>query len=146
MDADFGDVAAVVRDHAGVRRAGLPSLSSSRMVISFARSRRVLRDSGLDPLTARAQIAARVARGPLAAPAQSLEQRLSELDDLHRRGMITEAEYSAARTAALAALPVTRSAPVVTSGRPEGLREERRSGSATSGTLPGRGAIRRIAK
>jgi hypothetical protein len=71
------------------------------IVISVARSRRVLRDNGLDPLAARAQIAARIARGPLAAPAQNLEQRLSELDDLHRRGVITDAEHSVARRAAL---------------------------------------------
>ena len=69
--------------------------------ISIARSRRVLRDSGLDPLTARAQIAARLSHGPLATPAKSLEQRLSELDDLRRRGMITESEHRTARTAAL---------------------------------------------
>jgi hypothetical protein len=71
------------------------------IVIGIARSRRVLRESGLDPLAARAQIAARVSRGPLATPAKSLEQRLGELDDLHRRGVITDAEHDAARTAAL---------------------------------------------
>src|ERR1700712_5232013 len=58
-------------------------------VTSALRSRKVLRDSGLDPLAVGAQIAARMARGPLTTPAQSLEQRLSELDDLHRRGVIT---------------------------------------------------------
>src|SRR5947199_6820755 len=72
------------------------------LIVTVAlRSGKVLRDNGLDPLTARAQIAARISRGPLAAPTQSLAQRLSELDDLHGRGMITDAEYSAARTAAL---------------------------------------------
>ncbi len=65
------------------------------------RSRRVLRDSGLDPLAAGAQIAARISRGPLATPVQSMEQRLSELDDLHRRGLITDAEHDAARRTAL---------------------------------------------
>src|SRR6476646_4370246 len=69
--------------------------------ISIARNRRVLRDSGLDPLAARAQIAARLSQVPLTSPAKSLEQRLSELDDLHRRGVITESEHRAARTAAL---------------------------------------------
>src|SRR3978361_1466473 len=71
------------------------------IVTTAIRSRRVLRANGLDPLAAGAQIAARMSRGPLATPAQSLEQRLSELDDLHRRGVITDAEYEAARTAAL---------------------------------------------
>jgi hypothetical protein len=66
------------------------------------RSRKVLRDNGLDPLAAQAQLAVRLARGPLGTPAKSLEQRLSELDDLHRRGLITDDEHSAARRAALA--------------------------------------------
>ena len=65
------------------------------------RSRRVLRDSGLDPLAAGAQIAARVSRGPLGTPTQTLAGRLTELDDLQHRGLISDAEYSAARTAAL---------------------------------------------
>jgi len=71
------------------------------IVTTALRSRKVLHDSGLDPLAARAQIAARLSRGPLATPLQSLAQRLSELDDLRRRGMITEAEYVTARAAAL---------------------------------------------
>ena len=69
---------------------------------SAVRSRKVLRDSGLDPLAAHAQIAARLAQGPLATPAKSLEQRLAELDDLHRRGVISDSEHGAARMAALA--------------------------------------------
>src|SRR4051812_23028562 len=71
------------------------------IVLSIVRSRKVLRDSGLDPLAAHAQIAARFAQGPLATSAQTLEQRLTELDDLHRRGLITGAEHDAARRAAL---------------------------------------------
>jgi hypothetical protein len=72
------------------------------MVVTGAlRSRRVLRDSGLDPLSVPAQIAVRLAQGPAAAPAKSLEQRLTELDDLHRRGVISDAEHAAARGAAL---------------------------------------------
>jgi len=68
---------------------------------AFVRNRRVLRDSGLDPMTAQAQLAARLAQGPLGAPAQSLEQRLAELDDLHRRGLITAEEHAEGRRAAL---------------------------------------------
>jgi hypothetical protein len=71
------------------------------VVTSLVRSRRVLRDSGLDPLAAPAQIAVRLARGPLATSTKSLEERLAELDDLRRRGLITEAEHHAARSAAL---------------------------------------------
>jgi heme exporter protein D len=71
------------------------------VVRSALRSRQVLRDSGLDPLSAHAQIAARIATGPLGTPARTLEQRLTELDDLRRRGLITEAEHGEARRAAL---------------------------------------------
>jgi hypothetical protein len=71
------------------------------VVTSAVRSRKVLRDSGLDPLAAHAQIAARLAQGPLATPSKGLEQRLAELDDLHRRGVISNAELEGARRAAL---------------------------------------------
>jgi hypothetical protein len=71
------------------------------VVASLVRSRRVLRESGIDPLAAPAELAARFARGPLAAPARSLDERLAELDDLHRRGVITGAEHESARRAAL---------------------------------------------
>ena len=70
-------------------------------VTSAVRGRKVLRDSGLDPLAAHAQIAARLVQGPLATPAKSLEQRLAELDDLHRRRVISDSEHGAARRAAL---------------------------------------------
>ena len=69
----------------------------------IVRSRRVLRESGLDPMAAQAQVAARLAHGPLGTPAQTLEQRLAELDDLHRRGLISAQEHAEGRRAALAA-------------------------------------------
>jgi hypothetical protein len=65
------------------------------------RNRRVLREHGLDPLTAQAELAVRFAQGPLGTPVTSLEQRLGELDDLHRRGLISGEEHAAARRAAL---------------------------------------------
>jgi hypothetical protein len=67
----------------------------------IVRSRKVLRESGLDPLAAQAQLAVRLAQGPLGTPAQSLEQRLAELDDLQRRGLITAEEHAEGRRAAL---------------------------------------------
>jgi cytochrome c-type biogenesis protein CcmH/NrfG len=73
------------------------------IVTSVLRSRRVLRDSGLDPLAVPAQLAARFAQGRLATPAKTLEQRLSELDDLRARGLISPEEHDAARRAALSA-------------------------------------------
>ena len=71
------------------------------VVVGAVRSRRVLRESGLDPLAAAAQIAARFVDGRLGSTGRSLEQRLAELDDVHRRGVITAAEHGAARSAAL---------------------------------------------
>jgi competence protein ComGC len=71
------------------------------MVTSMVRSRKVLQDNGLDPLTAQAQIVAGLARGPLTTPVRNLEQRLAELDDLHRRGVITTTEHQEARRHAL---------------------------------------------
>ena len=55
------------------------------IVVTAVRSRRVLRDAGLDPAAAHAQLAV----------------RLAELDDLHRRGVITAVEHATARTTAL---------------------------------------------
>jgi hypothetical protein len=69
------------------------------------RNRRVLRQHGLDPLTAQAELAVRFAQGPLGAPVKSLEHRLVELDDLHRRGLISSEEHAAARRAALTEQP-----------------------------------------
>ena len=71
------------------------------VVVSAVRSRRVLAEAGLDPLAAQAQLAARLANGPLATQQKTLEQRLSELDDLRARGVISESEHAASRAAAL---------------------------------------------
>jgi hypothetical protein len=71
------------------------------IVRTAVRSRGVLRANGLDPLAVPAQLAVRLAQGPLGAPSKSLEQRLAELGDLHRRGLITSEEHEAARAAAL---------------------------------------------
>ena len=71
------------------------------IVRSGVRNRRVLRQHGFDPMTAQAELAVRLAQGPLGAVPKSLEQRLVELDDLHRRGLISGEEHAAARRAAL---------------------------------------------
>jgi uncharacterized membrane protein YhdT len=100
MDPGFGDVPLFVT----VMFVVVPVLFVAIVILavtSAVRSRKVLRDNGLDPLAAGAQIAARLSRGPLATAPRSLEQRLSELDDLHRRGLISSAEHEAARAAAL---------------------------------------------
>ncbi|MDT0278265.1 hypothetical protein [Blastococcus goldschmidtiae] len=100
MEQDFGEFPSVFLGFFGLVAAFIVVVVVM-IVVSLARSRRVLRDSGLDPLAAPAEVAVRLARGPLAAPVRSLEQRLAELDDLHRRGVITDAEHDAGRRAAL---------------------------------------------
>ncbi|MEJ6555237.1 SHOCT domain-containing protein [Microbacterium esteraromaticum] len=82
------------------------------IVVSVVRRWKVARDAGYDPLAMDTQIAAQLGRSELlraaeptapGAPAQqrSIEDRLSELDDLHARGVISDAEHAAARTKAL---------------------------------------------
>jgi hypothetical protein len=68
----------------------------------FVRNRRALREVGLDPFTAGAQLTGKLMGSPLLAPAKTLEQRLAELDDLHARGVISDAEHTSGRAAALA--------------------------------------------
>ncbi len=65
----------------------------------------VLRAGGLNPLIAREQLEAKLNRSQLAAPPvaeKSIEQRLAELDDLHERGVISDAELAAARAKIIA--------------------------------------------
>jgi hypothetical protein len=70
------------------------------MVVVWRKNARALRAGGLDPLTAEAQLVTRVANSQMLAPAAqpaTLEQRLAEVDDLARRGVISADELSAAR-------------------------------------------------
>jgi len=65
----------------------------------------VLRSGGLNPLIAREQLEAKLNRSQLAAsPAaeKSVEHRLAELEDLHERGVICDAELAAARAKIIA--------------------------------------------
>jgi hypothetical protein len=65
----------------------------------------VLRSGGLNPLIAREQLAAKLSQSQLAAlPAagESIEQRLAELEDLYERGVISDAELTAARAKIIA--------------------------------------------
>jgi hypothetical protein len=68
----------------------------------------VLRSGGLNPFVAREQLEARLNRSqmlsqpPPAEPARSVEQRLAELDDLHQRGVISDAELAAGRARIIA--------------------------------------------
>ena len=72
--------------------------------VTAVRNRRVLKDAGLDPLAAEAQLAVRFAQSGMLAPAatrKTLEQRLAELTDLHARGVISDEELAAARARTL---------------------------------------------
>ena len=68
---------------------------------AMVRSFRAAKAAGLDPFASQTQLLAQAANSEMLAPRQSIEQRLAELDDLHRRGVITAAEHGAARSAAL---------------------------------------------
>jgi hypothetical protein len=65
-------------------------------VVGTVRNRRVLREAGIDPATARAQFAVRMIRGQPAS--QSASSRLAELSDLRDRGLITQEEYDTRRS------------------------------------------------
>lgn len=66
---------------------------------SILRSYRAAKRAGLDPFASEAQVIAQAISGP----ARTLEQRLHELDDLHRRGIISGEEHRMARAKALSA-------------------------------------------
>lgn len=72
----------------------------------------VIKKAGHDPLTVDAALAAKVLNSDMlrpapgraagdVAPAKSLEERLSEIDDLHARQVISDDERAAARAAIL---------------------------------------------
>jgi len=77
------------------------------IIVVAVRKWNVAKEAGYDPLTMDTQIAAQVGRSALLRPSDavserpSIEQRLAELDDLHARGVISDAEHVAARAKAL---------------------------------------------
>ncbi|MEW1961307.1 SHOCT domain-containing protein [Microbacterium sp. NPDC077644] len=82
------------------------------IIVAAARNWKAAKDAGYDPLTMQTQATAQVLRSELLRPSgtpvagaapPSIEQRLAELDDLHARGVITDAEHAAARASALGA-------------------------------------------
>ncbi len=60
-----------------------------------------LRKSGINPLTAEADIINKVLASQAMAPNASIEDRLAELDRLKFEGKISDEEHSAARAAVL---------------------------------------------
>lgn len=70
--------------------------------LSLYRAKRMA-DRGQNPLTVQEDIAYQAMQSRTLAPTRTLEQRLAELDDLHRRGVISDDEHRAARAEALRA-------------------------------------------
>ena len=82
------------------------------IVLAVLNARR-LRNKGISPLATEAEIVADAVRGsaaqrsstqPVARPAQTLEARLAEIEQLHATGKITSAERDAARASVLGTL------------------------------------------
>jgi len=65
------------------------------------RNARALKRAGVDPFAAGADLVGKLAHSELLAPAETLEARLVELDDLRQRGLISAEEHAAARAKAL---------------------------------------------
>lgn len=72
------------------------------IIVVAVRNARKVQASGHDPLTLESELMTKAADSQVLAPRQTLEQRLAELDDLHTRGLITEAEHAEGRRAAIA--------------------------------------------
>ena len=77
--------------------------------IGSAVARALYRQSrGVDPFFAKEQVEATIVNSELMRPREaepphkSIEERLAELDDLHRRGVISEEEHISARAKVLA--------------------------------------------
>jgi hypothetical protein len=74
------------------------------IAVAVCRAQR-MGERGQNPLTLQEDLAYQASRSATLAPApvaaqpvaQSLEQRLAELDDLHRRGVISDEEHRTAR-------------------------------------------------
>ncbi|HEX8304915.1 MAG TPA: SHOCT domain-containing protein [Jatrophihabitans sp.] len=71
--------------------------------MTFIRNRQVLRQAGLDPMTAESQLAIRLMRSQ-ALGEPSASSRLAELGDLRDRGLITAEEYDARRAQIIAGI------------------------------------------
>ena len=65
-----------------------------------AKNWRAMRAKGIDPITAQAEITARMATGKL-IEGPSIEDKLRELDDLHSRGLISDDEHRTGRSRVL---------------------------------------------
>lgn len=57
---------------------------------------KAMRAKGINPITAQAEITARLATGKI-MEGPSIEDKLREIDDLHARGVISDAEHQEGR-------------------------------------------------
>lgn len=71
------------------------------IIVVATRNYRAAKKSGMDPFTMETDLMARAANSALLAPKKNLEEKLLELDDLHKRGIITRDEFLQARRDAL---------------------------------------------
>ena len=81
---------------------GLVVLGFVLTIVGAVKGTKTLRKAGFNPLTAQAELAAKLMNSEMLAPAHTLEARLAELDDLHSRGVISDEEHTTARAKALA--------------------------------------------
>ncbi|MDM7893120.1 SHOCT domain-containing protein [Curtobacterium caseinilyticum] len=75
---------------------------ATMIIVAVYRAKR-MSDRGQNPLTMQEDIAYQAMQSQTLAPTKTLEQRLAELDDLHRRGVISDDEHRTARAEALRA-------------------------------------------
>ena len=70
------------------------------VIYAGAKNWRAMRAKGINPITAQAEITARMATGKI-IEGPSLEEKLREIDDLHARGLISDDEHREGRKRAL---------------------------------------------
>ncbi|WP_049829425.1 hypothetical protein [Arthrobacter sp. RIT-PI-e] len=75
------------------------------VIVGIIRNSRRIRQSGHDPLTLQSDLAVRALNSDLLSPRRSTEERLAELQRLHRDGTITAEELAAARARILGGDP-----------------------------------------
>ena len=77
------------------------------MLVAMAKRSKAVRSEGLDPLTGDIQLAGQLSRSQLLAPAtqrRTVPERLAEIDELLRTGVIDATEHQAQRARILADL------------------------------------------
>ena len=67
------------------------------VIVGVIRNSRRIRRSGHDPMTLQSDLAVRAMNSELMSPSRSTEERLAELQRLHRDGTISTEELAAAR-------------------------------------------------